>query len=109
MVELASIIGLLVALIVSTLIIFVVTKLMGETEELGRAFFAALIGTVIYAVVYILLGNGLLAAIVAGVVWLLALKGLYDIGWGKAFVVAILIWILAIVVSIFLPTLSGPL
>ncbi|MFA5312672.1 MAG: hypothetical protein WC375_05030 [Methanomassiliicoccales archaeon] len=81
---------------------------MGEKEGIGNAFLAALIGTVIYAVVYFLLGNGLLAAIIAGIVWLLALKGLYNIGWGKAFVIAIIIWIMAIVVGIFLPTLSGP-
>ena len=108
MVEVASIVGLLVALLVSTIIIYVVTKLFGETEGIGRAFLAAVIGTVIYALAYFLLGNGLLAAVVGGIAWLLALKALYKIGWVKALIIAIIIWILAAVIGLFLPTLSGP-
>jgi len=36
MVELASIVGLLVALLVSTIVIYIVTKLMGEKEGFGK-------------------------------------------------------------------------
>ena len=43
MVELASIVGFLVSLLVSAMIIYVVTKLLGEKEGFGRAFLAALI------------------------------------------------------------------
>jgi len=43
MVELASIVGFLVALLVSTMIIYVVTKLLGGKEGFGRTFLAALI------------------------------------------------------------------
>jgi hypothetical protein len=55
------------------------------------------------------LGDGLLAAIIGGIVWLLALKGLYKIGWLKAILIAVLIWIVAAIVGILLPTLTGPL
>jgi hypothetical protein len=109
MVESASIIGLIIALVVSTVIIYLATKLFGEKEGLGTALLAAVIGTVIYALAYIFLGNGLLAAVVAGIVWLLALGSLYKIGWIKALMIAVLIWIMAAVIGIFLPTLSGPL
>ena len=109
MVEVASIVGLLIALLISTFIIYVVTKLMGEKEGFVRTLLAAIIGTVIYALAYIIIGNGLLAAIVGGVFWLLALKALYKIGWVKALVIAVLIWILATIIGYFLPTLSGPL
>ena len=100
----ATIVSFLIALIVSTIIIWVVTKLTGETEGIGTALLAAIIGTAIYALVYWLLGNGLLAAVIAGIGWLLALKGLYKIGWLKAILIAILIWILTVIVGLFLPT-----
>jgi uncharacterized membrane protein len=110
MVELASIVGLLGTLLVSTIVIYIVTKLMGEKEGFGKALLAAVIGTVIYALAYFLLdGNGLLAAIGGGIVWLLALRALYKIGWFRALIIAVLIWILATVIGYFLPTLSGPL
>jgi hypothetical protein len=109
MVDVSGVVGVLLALLVSTLIIYFVTRLMGETEGILYALLAAIIGTLVYAVAYWLLGNGLLAAVVAGIVWLLALRGLYKIGWVKALVIAVLIWILATVIGYFLPTLSGPL
>lgn len=109
MVEVITIVGFLVAWLVSTVVIYLVTKLFGQTEGFGKALLAALVGTVIYILAYFFLGNGLLAAIVAGIVWLLALKSLYKIGWGKALIIAIIIWIVAIVIGFFLPTLSGPL
>lgn len=109
MVDLVSIVGLLVALLVSTILIYIVTKLMGEKEGFGKALLAAVIGTVIYALAYFVLGNGPLAAIGGGIVWLLALRALYKIGWIRALIIAVLIWVLATVIGFFLPTLSGPL
>ena len=97
-----------VALIISTVIIYLITKLFGEKEGIITAFFAALIGTVIYTIVYYLLGPGWITAIIAGIAWLLALRFLYKIGWLKSLVIAIVIWIVATVVGWFLPTLGGP-
>jgi len=71
-----TILSFIIALIISTVIIYVVTKLFGETEDIKTALIAALIGTVIYAVVYYLIGHSLIAAIIAGVGWLLALEGI---------------------------------
>jgi hypothetical protein len=48
MADFSGIVGLLVALLVSTIVIYVVTKLLGEKEGIGRAFLTAVIGTVIY-------------------------------------------------------------
>jgi hypothetical protein len=101
--------GFVIALIVSTLVIWIVTKLTGEKEGIGSAILAAIIGTIIYTGAYWLLGNGLLAAVVGGIVWLLALKAIYKIGWIKALVIAVIIWIITAIVGTFLPTLSGPL
>lgn len=104
-----AILGFVIALIVSTLVIWIVTKLTGEKEGIGTAFVAAIIGTIIYTGAYWLLGNGLLAAVIGGIVWLLALKALYKIGWIKALVIAVIIWIITAIVGIILPTFSGPL
>ena len=79
MVEVASIVGFVVALVVATIVIYVVTKLLGEK------------------------------AVIGGIFWLLALKALYKIGWLKALAIAIIVWILATIIGFFLPTLPGPL
>jgi hypothetical protein len=51
------------------------------------------------------LGQGLTAAFIAGIVWLLALQKLYTIGWVRAFVIAVFIWIVTSIVGWFLPVL----
>jgi hypothetical protein len=108
MIETTSIVYLLIALLVSTVIIYLVTRFMGEKEGLGTALVAAIIGTIVYVLAYLFLGNGLLAAVLAGIVWLLALKALYKIGWTKALITAVIIWVFATIIGFFLPTLSGP-
>lgn len=97
-----------VALIISTVIIYLITKLLGEKEGITTAFLAAIIGTVIYTVIYYFLGNGLLGAIIAGIAWLLALQFLYSIGWLKSLLIALVIWVVTVIVGMFLPTLPGP-
>jgi hypothetical protein len=99
----------IVGLIVSTVIIYVVAKLFKQKEGIGRAFLTALIGTIVYSIVYFIFGQGWIAGIVGGIVWLLALRGLYDIGWLKALGIAVIVWIAAIIVGLLLPTVPGPL
>lgn len=98
----------LVGLIVSTTIIYVVTKLFGEKEQIGTAVMAALYGAIIYALVYYFLAEGLWAALIAGFVWTLALGALYEMGWLKAIITAVFIWIVATIVGEYLPTIGGP-
>jgi uncharacterized membrane protein YvlD (DUF360 family) len=104
-----TIITFLIGLVLSTIIIFIVTRLFGERESVKIAFITAVIGAVIYTVIYYLLGNGLVAAIVGGIVWLMSLKWLYKMGWLKSTLVAVIIWIIASIVGVLLPTASGPL
>ena len=99
----------IIELIISTLIIYLVTKFFGAKEDIRTAVIAALIGTAIYTVAYFLFGHGLIAAFAGGIAWLLSLKMLYKIGWFKSLVIAIFIWILAAIVGWFLPTLTGPI
>ena len=98
----------IVGLVISTIIIYITTKLFGEKEGIGRAFVTALIGSIIYFVAYYILGNGLISALVGGIIWLIALKMLYNIGWFKAFVIAVVVWISATIIGFLLPTVPGP-
>ena len=107
--SLIAAITFLIGLIISTIIIYIVTKLFREKEGIGRAFVTAIIGTIIFTIAYYLLGHGFLASIAGGIVWLLALRGLYDIGWIKALIIAVFVWISAAIIGILLPTATGPL
>lgn len=106
---LGSVVIFLVSLAISTVVIYVVTKLFGEKEGIGRALLTAIIGTIVYSIAYFLLGTGWLAAILGGIVWLLALRWLYDISWLKALGIAVIVWIAATVAGLILPTAPGPL
>lgn len=105
----AVFLNFVISLIVSAIIIYIVVKLFGEKEGIGTALMAAFVGSAIYAVAYYFLGTGLLAAAIGGIAWLMALGSLYKIGWVKALLVSVVVWIFAAIISIFLPTLIGPL
>jgi hypothetical protein len=104
-----TLLSFVIALIISTVIIYVITKLFGETEGITTAFLAALIGTVVYSIIYYVIGQGLIAAFIAGIVWLLVLQKLYTIGWLKSLLIAVVVWIVTSIVGWFLPALTGPL
>jgi hypothetical protein len=99
----------LVALIISTVIIYYIAKFFGAKDSLTTALLAALIGTAVYTIFYYVLGQGLIAAFVAGIVWLLALQKLYTIGWFRALIIAVVIWIVTSIAGYFLPVLMGPI
>jgi hypothetical protein len=103
-----TVVAFIVAWIISTVIIYVVTRLFGEKKDITTALIAALAGTIIYTIVYYFIGHSLITAIIAGIAWLIALRALYSIGWLKSLATAIVIWIVATIVGWFLPTLGGP-
>jgi hypothetical protein len=105
----SALIVFLISLIVSAVVIFVATKMFGEQEGFGTAILTALIGAIIYACAHYFLGGGIIASVIGGVAWLIALGSLYKIGWVKSLLVAIVIWVFAAVVSYVLPTVTGPL
>jgi hypothetical protein len=107
--DLLSALTFIVGLVVSAIIIYVTTKLFGQKEGIGQAFVTAFIGTLIYFVAYFIFGNGLISSLVGGIIWLIALKVFYNIGWFKAFVIAVVVWISATVIGFLLPTVPGPL
>jgi hypothetical protein len=104
-----TLLSFVVALIISTVIIYVIAKLFGEKEGITTAFLAALIGTAVYTILYYVIGQGLIAAFIAGIVWLLALQKLNTIGWLKSLAIAVVVWIMTSIVGWFLPALTGPM
>ncbi len=107
-----------ISLFISAIIIYIVTKIFGETEGFGSALLAAFVGAIIYTALYYVFGNipelvsiKWVASILGGIGWLIALRFLYSIGWLKAFGLAIVIWIISAIVGYFLPILAttGPL
>ncbi len=104
---LSPLVSFVIALIISTVIIYAITKLFGEKEGLFTALLAAFAGSVIYAIVSYFLGQGLLAAFIAGIFWLVALQVLYKIGWIKSLIIAVIIWIVAGIIGMFLFTPSA--
>ena len=110
-VNLATLLVFLISLIISAIIIYVVTKIFGEKEGFGTALLAAFIGAIIYAATYYFLKPelGWLASLIGGIAWLIALSFLYSIGWLKALGIALIVWIIAAIVSFVLPTAIGPL
>lgn len=105
---LAVLLNFVISLIVSTIVIYIVVKLFGEKEGIGTAVMAAFVGSIIYALAYYFLGTGLLAAVIGGIAWLIALGSLYEIGWVKALLIAVVVWVIVSILS-FLPTVMGPL
>ena len=103
-----SIIIFVIGLLVSTLVIYVVTLFMRQRRSMKLALFTAIIGSIVYGITYVLLGNGFLSAVLGGIAWLLALKAIYHMGWLKALIVAVGIWIITTVIGVLLPTAIGP-
>ena len=102
---LSTLLTFVVALIISTVIIYYIAKFFGAKDSLSTAVLAALVGTAVYTIFYYVLGQGLLPAFIAGIVWLLVLQKLYTIGWLRALLIAVFIWIVTSVVGLFLPVL----
>jgi len=103
--NLSLLLNFVVALIISTVIIYYVARFFGAKDSLTTAVIAALVGSAVYTIFYYVLGYGLLPALIAGIVWLLVLQKLYTIGWLRALAIAVFIWIVTSVVGWFLPVL----
>ena len=109
MVFLGVLLGFFISLAISAIIIYLATKLLGENEGFGTAILAAVVGSIIFALVSYFIGTGWIAGLIAGIAWLIALGSLYKIGWLKSLVLAVIIWVFVNIVNWVLPTLTGQL
>jgi hypothetical protein len=101
----STLLSFIVALIISTVIIYYIAKFFGAKDSLTTAVIAALVGSAVYTIFYYVMGQGFLPAFIAGIVWLLALQKLYTIGWFRALLIAIVIWVVTSVAGLFVPVL----
>ena len=91
----------LVSLIISAIIIYIITKLLGEEEGIITAGLAAFFGSLISVFSVKFFGDSLLATVIGGVTWLLALRILYSIGWIKSLLIAILVGLVSLLLQMF--------
>ena len=104
-----TIIRFLAGLLISTVVIYLVTFILGQRRSIKLARFASVIGTIVYEIAYYILGHGFISTVLGGIAWLLALKTIYRMGWLKSLIVAVIIWIITYIIESFLPTATGPL
>lgn len=109
MTQIWTILVFVVGLVVSTVIIFFITKLFGEREGIKYSFLAAFSGTLIFSIFNNLFVNNIIISIIGGAIWFFALKIIYKMKWLKTLLIAFMIWIVASLVGILIPTLPGPL
>ncbi|RFA96142.1 hypothetical protein [Pyrobaculum aerophilum] len=100
--------GLVIGWIVSTIAVWLALKIFPgkqKRESLLGAAVTALVGALIYWFFHAVFRIPFISGVLAFFVWLYALRKLQGVGWLGAFGLAILIWIINGVFSLFLPTL----
>ncbi len=107
--NIGTVIHFLLGLLISTVVIYIVTTFMRQRRSVKLALFAAIIGSIVYIVSYIEFKDDFISAFLGGIAWLLSLKFIYRMGWLKALIVAVVIWIITTLLGNWLPTAIGPL
>ena|SRR5206468_7262162 len=103
-----SIIIFLVHLLILTLIIYLVTLLLGKRRSMKLALFTSIVGLIVYWIANSLWTNIFVSAFLGGIAWLVALKIIYRMGWIKALIVAVGILIITYIVVAQLSRAMGP-
>ncbi|MFN3805033.1 MAG: hypothetical protein ACK4SY_08245 [Pyrobaculum sp.] len=104
----ANIVGILVGWIVTTIAIWLALKIFPgrqKRESLAGAALTALAGALIFWLFYSIFRIPVISGILAFFIWLYALRKLQGVGWLGALALAVLIYIINGVFSLFLPTL----
>ena len=109
MAEIWTIIVFVIGLVISTVIIYFITKVFGEREGIKYAFLAAISGSIIYGILNNLIGNNIITSIIGGALWIFVLKIIYRMKWLKALLIAFIIWGITNLIEILITTLPGPL
>ncbi len=88
---------------------FFYCQIIWRTRRNKDAFLAAFSGTLIFSIFNNLFVNNIIISIIGGAIWFFALKIIYRIKWLKTLLITFIIWIVASLVGILIPTLPGPL
>ena len=109
MVEIWTITVFVISLVISTVIIYFITKIFGEREGIKYAFLAAISGSIIYGILNNLFGINIITSIIGGALWIFVLKIIYRMKWLKTLLIAFIIWVITNLIGFLIPTLPGPL
>jgi hypothetical protein len=107
-VNVGGVVGLAVGWLVSAFAVWLALKIFPgrqRREDFAGAALTALVGALIYWAFHSLI-KITFGSLIAFVVWLYALRKLQGVGWLGALGLAILIWIINGILSLFLPTLK---
>ena len=83
-------------------------QIIWRTRRNKVLFLAAFSGTLIFSIFNNLFVNNIIKSIIGGAIWFFALKIIYKMKWLKTLLIAFIIWIVASLVGILIPTLPGP-
>ncbi|MCU7787638.1 hypothetical protein ODS41_06875 [Pyrobaculum sp. 3827-6] len=103
-----SLAGLVVGWIVSTIAVWIALKIYPgkqKNESLAGAAVTALVGALVYWFFHSVFRIPFISGLLALVVWLYALRKLQGVGWLGAAALALLIWVINGIFSLFLPTI----
>lgn len=105
---LGSIVTFVVGLLVGGLGIYVGSQLVAGKGDFETAVWTALLASVAWALVTILVGwipllGGLLGLVLGLVVYLGVISVQYDVDWTEAAAIAVVAWLAVVVVRFFLP------
>ena len=112
-----SIIGFLVSLLVGAFGIYVGARIITDIDDYSYAIITALVGSVVWWLIAVLasvftwipiIGGifGIVASIVALLVWITIINFRYPGGWGNAIMIGLIAWIAAWAVMVIL-SLAG--
>ncbi|USZ68716.1 hypothetical protein NGM10_03015 [Halorussus salilacus] len=101
------VIGFVVSLLIGALGIYVGGRIITGIEDYGYAVITALIGSVVWWLVAVLVGwIPLLGTVLALAAWIYVINVRYPGGWGKAIGIALVAWLSVWVVLVVLGTLG---
>ncbi|HDJ89063.1 MAG TPA: hypothetical protein ENG40_00005 [Thermoprotei archaeon] len=82
--------------LISSLAIYIVSRILGEKEGFGSAVLAAFVGFLIFTIANRI---SFLLTPIAIIIWIIALMKIYNIGLFKAILMAILIYFMLMIIS----------
>lgn len=94
--ELSAIVHFLVVWLVSAFVIWLSSKAFApQKAHFGVAAVAAIVGAAIFTI----FSGRFLYSLIALVLWLFILKSLYNVSWGRSFLIALGAWIIGAIVG----------
>jgi hypothetical protein len=107
-VALILLIGVLVAWLIASIPVWVGAKVVGGDASIGKAMIATLAATIVFSILLVIFGVfSRTVGFIAGFIGILAVfKAIFNVGWGGAFLTAIIAFIVFIIMIIVLAAIG---